>query len=192
MDGRRQEPNVEVRAEVKTLSEVTIRPEKPEDLLAIRRLVQNAFDRDLEANLVEKLRESDGFIPALSLVAVNDDEIVGHIMITSLEIATDNGESLPTTILAPLAVLPTFQNQGIGSALTRAALDKSAMTDYDSMILVGHPNYYRRFGFRPASARGIRYASEIPDDVFMAIELVSRSLSGAAGLVTLPPALDGA
>ena len=130
MDGRRQEPNVEVRAEVKTLSEVTIRPEKAEDLLAIRRLVQNAFDRDLEANLVEKLRESDGFIPALSLVAVNDDEIVGHIMITSLEIATDNGESLPTTILAPLAVLPTFQNQGIGSALTRAALDKSAMASF--------------------------------------------------------------
>jgi putative acetyltransferase len=172
--------------------DITIRPERPDDVQAIHDLVREAFGRELEADVVAKLRESAGFLADLSLVAVRDSQVVGHIMITELDYPSDAGGQVQSTILAPLAVLPHFQNQGIGDALSRAALERTKEAGYGSMILVGHPNYYPRFGFRPASNWGIRYATPIPDDVFMAVELVPGSLDDAAGTVILPSAFDEA
>jgi len=172
--------------------DISIRPERPDDVQAIHDLVRDAFGRELEADVVAKLRASAGYLPKLALVAVRHDQIVGHIMITALDYRSDAGGRVQTTILAPLAVLPSCQNQGIGDALSRAALERTREAGYGSMILVGHPNYYPRFGFRPASTWGIRYATPIPDDVFMATELVPGSLVDAAGTVHLPSAFDGA
>ena len=165
-----------------------IRPERPDDYQAIAELVQQAFGRELEAKLVENLRASAAYLPELALVATDDRGLLGHIMITTIKISRDAGGTHATTILAPLAVAPDHQRTGIGTALTEAALLAARQAGYRSMILVGHPSYYPRFGFRRASTWGIRYAQPIPDDVFMAVELVPGALTNAAGLVTLPAA----
>jgi putative acetyltransferase len=170
---------------------ITVRPEQPEDIPAIHTLVFDAFGRDDEANLVDLLRASEGYLPELSLVAIDGKSVVGHIMITTLAIASDAGEPIPTTILSPLAVSPARQRQGIGDALARAAIDQTRAAGHTSMILIGHPTYYPRFGFQPASTWGIRLSFPIPDEVFMAIELVPGALASAAGVVTLPAVFDG-
>lgn len=200
MDGRREEPQLEVRKTAMTqpsrsltgnAGSVTIRPERPGDFAAIRDLVCNAFGREIEADLVDKLRASDAYLPDLALVATRDRQILGHIMITGINIELDARAQLASVILAPLAVAPEHQRQGIGSALTRAALALAKAAGFGSMILVGHPTYYPRFGFRPASTWGIRFDEPIPDDVFVAIELVPDALANATGVVTLPPAFEG-
>jgi putative acetyltransferase len=152
--------------------------------------VRDAFGREFEAIVVERLRGSANYVAGLALVALVDGEIVGHVMITKQAIDGESGNTVPSTILAPLAVAPEFQRQGIGHALTRAALELTKDAGYGSMMLVGHPWYYPRFGFRPASTWGIRYASPIPDEVFMAIELEPGALANAAGTVTLSAAFD--
>ena len=170
---------------------VEIRPVLRADYADIHQLVRIAFGQDNEAILVERLRASQDYIPDLELVAVGEAQIVGHIMITKLEIVSDIGKPTLTTILAPLAVDPARQNLGVGSSLTRHALRRARELGHTSMILVGHPTYYPRFGFGRASQWGIRFATPIRDDVFMAIELVPGALEAAAGTVTLPPAFDG-
>jgi predicted N-acetyltransferase YhbS len=170
--------------------QVEIRQERPEDFDAIRSVVREAFGRDFESIVVDRLRASDDYLPGLSLVAVLDDQVVGHIMVTAQAIIGDGGEKFPSTILAPLAIDPEYQGQGLGQALTRAALDAARRADCRSMVLIGHPTYYPRFGFRPASSWGIRYATPIPDDVFMAIELAPGGLDNARGTVTISPAFD--
>ena len=168
-----------------------IRPEQPGDLPAIYALVRDAFGREDEANLVERLRASEAYVPELSLVAVEGGAMVGHIMITTLAIASDSGELFPTTILSPLAVAPSRQRRGVGDALTRAAIDRARSAGHMSMILIGHPAYYPRFGFQPASTWGIRLSFPIADEVFMAMELEPGALANSAGIVTLPAAFDG-
>jgi putative acetyltransferase len=167
---------------------IEIRPERPNDFDAIRTVVRGAFGRDSETTVIDGLRASNDYLPDLSLVALRDGEIVGHIMVTAQDIVSGDGERVASSILAPLAVAPANQLQGIGQALTRAALDRAREAGLGSMILIGHPTYYPRFGFRPASTWGIRFATPIPDEVFMAIELVPGALAGACGSVTLSPA----
>ena len=162
----------------------------PADRDEIHALVAAAFGRKMEADLVDKLRCGEGFLPQLSLIAEQNEVILGHVMITRLEIRTDLGTNIATTILAPLAVLPSHQNRGTGSALTRHVLDLASDQGHKSMILIGHANYYPRFGFQPASTWGIRYARPIRDEVFMAIELVHGALANAAGVLTLPSEFD--
>jgi len=176
----------------KSTTELLIRPERADDIPVIDALVTDAFGRELEAEVVAKLRASTGFLSGLSLVATESGVVVEHIMITTLSYQSDAGEQLETTILAPLAVAPTHQNQGIGDALSRAAIDRTREAGFRSMILVGHPTYYPRFGFRPASTWGLRYSSPIPDEVFMAQELIPGALADAAGTIYLPSAFDGA
>jgi putative acetyltransferase len=195
MDGRGQEPDVEVRAQVVSQSPgvrpgITVRPEQGRDAAAIHELVRQAFGRKLEANLVDTLRSSDAYLPELALVAVRGDEVTGYVMVTRQPIVTDHGEEMISTILGPLAVQPDHQNRGIGSLLTTAAIEQARTLGFGSMILIGHPTYYPRFGFRPASTWGLRFAQPIRDDVFMAIELTPGALAAAAGTVTLSPAFD--
>ncbi|WP_244939846.1 GNAT family N-acetyltransferase [Chitinophaga barathri] len=160
-----------------------ITPETPEDKSAIYSLNAAAFEQENESRLIDLLRDSEHFIPGLSLVARADTGVVGHILFTKLTIAGPEGVIYNTLALAPMAVLPSLQQSGIGSQLIREGLKRAAELGYGSVIVLGHPKYYPKFGFVPASRWGIRTTYEVPDEAFMAIELKPGALEGRAGTV---------
>lgn len=159
---------------------LNIRQETPNDFTQVYQVVKLAFanaeysDHD-EQNLVERLRSSSSFIPELSLVAELDGKIVGHILFTKL--AVGNTTQLA---LAPLAVHPDFQCQGIGGQLIKKGHEIAAAMGYDYSILLGHPSYYPRFGYLPASRFGITSPFDVPDENYMAFDLSGKGsiLSG--------------
>jgi putative acetyltransferase len=134
---------------------------------------------------VNKLRTKQEFVPDLSLVAVSEGKIVGHILLYPLEIVSDDSATTTLT-LAPLAVHPDVQRRGIGSRLVEAGLKKAKELGFDSVIIVGYPAYYERFGFRRASGWGLRLPFDAPDDAFLAIELKPKSLEAVRGVVQFP------
>jgi len=161
-----------------------IREEQPGDLAAIRRVILEAFDGPAEADLVEKLRANGKF--RLSLVAELDGQVVGHILFTV--VAIEDAAPCPRTLgLAPLAVLSEFQRKGIGSALMHSSLERCREMGHDAIVVVGHPEYYPKFGFLPASRYGLHCEYDVPEDVFMALELQSGALQGIRGLVRYQP-----
>jgi putative acetyltransferase len=164
----------------------TIRPEDSGDRKSIYRLHQMAFGGDAESRLVDALRESPAFIPGLSLVAVEGQEMVGHILFSLLTVE-DASVSHPALSLAPMAVLPARQNRGIGSALVRRGLDDARGLGHRVVIVLGHPKYYPRFGFQPAAPLGIQSPFEAPPDVFLVLELSPGALAGVRGFVRYPP-----
>jgi putative acetyltransferase len=163
-----------------------IRAERKDDLSAIHEINQQAFGQEVEALLVEALRTSTAFIPELSLVAMLEGAAVGHIMFTTLEIETRAGLVLALN-LAPLAVLPAFQRRGIGTALVERGLSGGHDLGHKIVIVVGHPEYYPRFGFKPARALGLECPFPAPDEAFMALELVPGALDGISGMLIYPP-----
>jgi len=167
---------------------IIIRREEPGDIPAIHAVVEAAFGRPVEAGLVDLVRRNSHTI--LSLVALVDGRLAGHILFSPLEIEAAAGP-VGGTILAPLAVLPEFQRQGIGTALMEAGLDGCRALGLGCVILLGHPTYYPRFGFVPASRFGLRYDFEGPDEAFMALELTPGYLANCAGLVRFSPEWDG-
>lgn len=164
---------------------MTIRPETTDDFEGIRQVNRLAFGQDDEARLVDALREG-GYV-RLSLVAEIAGQIVGHILFSDLPIVTELG-NVPALALAPMAVLPAFQNQRIGSELVRRGLDACRDEGHRIVIVVGHPTYYPRFGFSAALAA--RLESPFPGDAFMAVELVPGALHGIAGRVEYPSPFD--
>jgi len=166
---------------------ITIQPEKEEYYTAIHELNVVAFGREDEAELVNKLRRSIDFIPRLSLVALIDGKVVGHILFSPVFIRTES-TILPTLALAPMAVLPEFQNRGVGSELIREGLERCRTLGHKVVIVVGHPTYYPRFGFSSARAKGLEAPFPVPDEAFMVIELVPGALNGISGMVIYPPA----
>lgn len=166
-----------------------IRPEGPADLPAIDEVNRVAFGRLAEARLVAALRESRAFDPALSLVATAERRIVGHLLLTPVAIEGE-GAAWPALALAPMAVLPGWQRRGIGSGLVRAALEAGRARDHRVVLVVGHPEYYPRFGFVPAGPLGIRAPFPVPDAAFLVRELVPGGLAGMAGTVRYPPPFD--
>lgn len=159
---------------------IQIRPEQIEEIAAIRRVNERAFNGPAEADLVERLREHDKV--TLSLVAVRDDEIVGHILFSPVVIESPR-QSIAAVGLAPMAVLPELQNQGIGSLLVRTGLDQCRRAGHLVAVVLGHPQYYPRFGFVPASRYAIRSEYEVADEHFMVIELRPGALAGQSGTV---------
>ena len=159
---------------------ITIREEKPEDFTAIRRVNEIAFGQSAEANIVDKLRkDSEEFI---SLVAVDRDNVVGHILF-SPAIIEGTGDTIKGMGLAPMAVLPGLQNQGIGSALVKKGLSVLRERNYPFVIVLGHPDYYPRFGFEPASKYGIKSQWEtVPDEAFMIIVFDAAIADGVSGI----------
>lgn len=172
--------------------DLEIRPERPEDKVAIWEINRLAFGSEAEPTLVDKIRQSAGFIPQLSLVAVRQGRIVGHILFSLIEIRMDDrpDQLMPALSLAPMAVYPDFQNQGIGSALVRQGLEICRDLGHAVVVVVGHPAYYPRFGFTSARAKGLEAPFPVPDEAFLAIELVPRSLNGVRGSVVYPPAFE--
>jgi putative acetyltransferase len=172
---------------------MVIRPENREDAAAIRRVNARAFDGEAEPALVEAIRASDGFIPELSLVAVDGVEVVGHVMLSRVALERDEGAdpaAFDVLCLAPLAVVPERQRQGIGSSLTERALADADREGWPLVVLLGHPTYYPRFGFVPASQLGIRPPNEVRDEVFMARRL-SAYRPEHRGTIRYPLAFEG-
>ena len=169
-----------------------IRKETPKDYAWVVELTEKAFETmefsdHNEGKLVENLRKSESFIRDLSLVAELNGKVVGHILFTPLRIE-NNQRHFDSLTLAPVSVLPEFQNQGIGSQLILAGHERAKELGFKSVIVFGHPKYYPRFGYIPASSYGIKSPIPLPsDDVFMTLELVDGSLSGVSGTVVFPP-----
>ncbi|HEY9115679.1 MAG TPA: N-acetyltransferase, partial [Bacteroidales bacterium] len=138
-----------------------------------------------EQFLVERLRKSSAFIPELSIVAIIENKVVGHILLTKIKIKKGENE-FESLSLAPVAVLPEFQNKGIGGKLIIHAHEIAKELGFKSVILVGHENYYPRFGYKPTSKYGIKLQFDAPEQNCMAIELVENGLKGINGDVVLP------
>jgi putative acetyltransferase len=161
-----------------------IRRETKADHLAVRQVNERAFGRTGEANLVDALRKTAH--PRVSLVAEIDGQIVGHIFFSPVRIESE-GAMFTAMGLAPMAVLPEFQNQGIGSQLVRRGMEECLSMGQYVVVVLGHPEYYPRFGFVPAGQKGLRCEYEVPDEVFMVAELRDGTLAGRKGLVKYLP-----
>jgi putative acetyltransferase len=155
---------------------VEIREERPDDVAAIRDVNQRAFGQDQESNLVDALRSNRAAL--LSLVATLNGRVAGHIMYSPATIGDITGAAL-----GPMAVLPEHQRQGIGSKLVEAGNRKLKEAGVPFIIVVGHPNFYPGFGFKPASAVAMKCEWDVPDDVCMLLLIDERKMTGVSGLV---------
>lgn len=172
--------------------DIHIRKEEKSDYNEVIELTAKAFknmpyaDGD-EDKLVERLRKAPTFISELSLVAESEGRILGHILFTPA-IIDNKQKQFQTLVLGPVSVLPEFQKQGIGGQLIKAGHKKAVECGFDSVILIGHPEYYPRFGYKPASGWGIKTHYKLPsDDVFMAVEIRENALKNVSGMVIFPP-----
>ena len=155
---------------------VEIREERPGDIAAVRDVNKRAFGQDQEGNIVDALRSNEAVWS--SLVATLNGRVVGHIMYSPLSVGGD----VTGAALGPMAVLPEYQRQGIGSKLIEAGNRQLKKDGCPFIVVVGHAEYYPRFGFRPARAQGITCEWEVPDDVFMLLVLDQQKLQGVSGL----------
>jgi len=163
------------------------RREENSDRNEVYRIHQDAFQRDDEAQLVEKLRNNNQFNPNLSFVALIDKKIVGHILFTPVQISS---KSISSLALAPISILSEYQRQGIGSQLIEYAINQLKSQDFSSIIVLGHEHFYPRFGFLPAKKYQIR--APIPlenDNCFMVLELKPQAfpLDDKEGIVQYLP-----
>ncbi len=177
------------------MTKIIIRSEQPTDIPLIHHINELVFERPEEARLVNALRESPYWIDDLSLVAVMDDVVIGHLLITEISI-TSGDHIVPALGAGPMAVLPEYQGKGIGSALMRHALDRcKEHPDYSLVVLIGHAGYYPRFGFKPARPNGFslaRWEKLVSDDAFMVYELQPGALKETPGLISFPTIFDEA
>jgi putative acetyltransferase len=174
---------------------VTSRHEIASDRQAVFRVVDAAFSEDPSrrsarrglsvAALVNQLRDNGHCL--LSIVAEDEGEIVGHIMFSPMTIEGE-GATWDAVCLAPVAVAPSRQNEGIGGLLIKAGLAELREAGHGAVILLGHPTYYPRFGFRPAREFGLHYQDD--RDAFMALELRPGALDGVSGTVGFSPEFD--
>ena len=155
------------------------RAERETDLDSVRAVNTSAFETPSEANLVEALRKQA--TPIVSLVAEEGDDIIGHIMFSPVSLS--GHPDLKVIGLAPMAVMPAHQRKGIGSALVRAGLEQCKQLGFVAVVVLGHPEYYPRFSFSPSSRFGIECEYDVPDEVFMAMELQPNALHGSTGKV---------
>lgn len=163
-----------------------IRPETVSDYQKITQVNNLAFGQPNEGKLVENLRKNPNFIPGLSLVAEIDEKIVGYILFFPIKIKSISGKQKHTASLAPMAVIPEFQRQGIGRQLIKRGLEACMETGYDSVVVLGHPEYYPKFGFKQAWTWRIKDPFGAPEEVYMAIELKKGALEGISGIVEYP------
>ncbi|UCE47563.1 MAG: N-acetyltransferase [Phycisphaerales bacterium] len=163
---------------------VAILHERPEDANAIRFVLEQAFGQSNEADLVDALRHRGAL--TLSLVAIRENEVVGHILFSPVTVESA-GSSFNAIGLGPMAVLPPYQRKGIGSQLVRIGLEQCRQAGHEIVVVLGYPDFYSRFGFVPTKHRGIHCEFDVPDDVFMIMELRQGALAGRGGLVKYQP-----
>ena len=158
---------------------MNIRPETEKDKTAIQEINQSAFETFAEATLVDTLREQCD--PIISLIAEEDRKVVGHIMFSPVTLS--GSSDLKIMGLAPMAVLPKYQQKSIGSALVQAGLDECKKLGFGAVVVLGHTKYYPKFGFTPAARFGINCEYDVPEEAFMVLELEPTYLTGAKGKV---------
>lgn len=157
-----------------------IRPERDDDHAAVHALNVSAFESSGEAKLVERLRrEADSVV---SLVAEDDGTVVGHIMFTPVTLS--NHPDFQIMGLGPMAVASTHRRQGVGSALVRGGLERCNQMGCGAVVVLGHPEYYPRLGFRPAVKYGLACEYDAPPEAFMVAELQPNYLTGVSGTVS--------
>lgn len=155
---------------------IQIREERPDDLTAIRNVNQRAFGQNQEGKIADALRSNGAAL--LSLVATVNDRVVGHIMYSPATIGDVTGAAL-----GPMSVLPEHQRSGIGSKLVSTGNQKLRETGCPFIIVLGHPAFYPRFGFRPASSLAVKCEWDVPDEVVMLLILDEARMQGISGLV---------
>jgi putative acetyltransferase len=165
---------------------VIIRPEREADFDAIASVHRAAFGRDDEGAIAERARELGDDVADLSLVAELETRVVGHVLISRARL-----DGRGVLALGPIGVVPELQRQGIGGALMRETIARARAAGEPLIVLLGHPSYYPRFGFVPASRFGIRPPFDVRDDVFMALELHPGAAAGG-GAFSYSSAFDAA
>lgn len=159
---------------------IIIRPEQPDDRAAVWQVNEQAFGRPAEATLVEAIHARNAAITSLVAEVEAGGYIAGHILFTPVTLSGELQETRVAAGLGPMAVLPAWQGRGIGGRLISAGLTACANAGYDVAVVLGHPGYYPRFGFSPASRYGVRCAWDVPDEAFMAAELRPGALGTLA------------
>lgn len=162
---------------------IEIRPATPADWSAIVDINDSAFEGPDESALIGALERSGR--PVISLVALADDLPAGHIFFSPVRIQSA-GPAIAAAALAPMAVAPRFQRRGVGSQLVDAGLRECVNQAYQVVVVVGHPHFYRRFGFTPAASLGLASVYSGAGDAFMALELTAGALRGRTGVVEYP------
>ena len=168
---------------------INIRHETINDYRAIRHVNDLAFGQPNEGLLVEKLRLNSDFIDKLSIVADFDDRIIGHILFFPIKVK-DNIKFHTSLALAPMSVIPEFQNKGVGGQLITRGIEIALELGFKSVIVLGHKDYYPRFGFVPAGKWRIKAPFDLPEGVFMAMELEEGGLSDVSGVVEYPREIE--
>jgi putative acetyltransferase len=163
---------------------IKVRAEAVEDFNAIDVVNLSAFQGEAEAQLVSDLRKSKGFIRDLSLVAELNGRIVGHVVLTRVQLSLGD-TSTEILALGPMSVVPSQSHRGIGAELINAAVARARPLCYTAIVVAGHPEYYKRFGFKPAAAWAVSCNLGIPDDALTAMELVEGALA-SGGVVEYP------
>ncbi|MDH4139430.1 MAG: N-acetyltransferase [Coriobacteriia bacterium] len=168
---------------------VLVRLATQTDRPAIRVLLEAAFARNEEADLVDELVDSRAYLPDLELVAEEDAQIVGHVMFTRAVIEEPlpgmMSRSVSAIALGPLSVHPDRQSTGVGAELVREGLDRARILGERVALVVGHPDYYPRFGFHEALPYGIAAPLDIPSEAWMVAELVPGGLADVRGTARL-------
>jgi putative acetyltransferase len=160
---------------------IRIREEKPDDYNAVKNVNDMAFNQPLEGNIIDKLRHSDANI--LSLVAETDGNIAGHIFFSTAEVGGENGK-IKGMGLAPMAVLPAYQKQGVGKRLITEGIERMKKQSVPFIIVIGHAHYYPKFGFEVASKYGLKCQwAGVRDEVFMVLILDNAKMKGVRGVV---------
>ncbi|MDR0839109.1 MAG: N-acetyltransferase [Oscillospiraceae bacterium] len=173
---------------------ISIRLEEPKDYRTIEEIDREAFWHQSTACnehlLTHKLRTSRDFIPELDFVAELDGTLAGHIIYSRSKIVIKGGEITDVITFGPLAVLPEFQNRGVGKALLRHSIAEAARRGYRAIVIFGEPDYYPRLGFRRAAEFGITTAEGATFDAFMVYPLYEGALDGVGGVFHLPPVYE--
>lgn len=167
--------------------ELKLLQETKTDYAAVFKIIEEAFQNkeysdNMEQFLVERLRKSKAFIPQLSLVAEVNGEVVGHILLTKIQIKNDH-ESFESLALAPVSVKPSHQKRGIGGELINKSHNIAKELGYKSIILLGHAEYYPKFGYQLCSRYGIKIPFAAPEENCLVLELVKDGLKGVTGIV---------
>jgi putative acetyltransferase len=167
---------------------IVVRPERSADHGAVDRVHALAFGGRTEADLVARLRA--GGKAVVSLVADEAGRVAGHILFSPVGIRGPDA-GCDALGLAPMAVRPDRQRRGVGSALVRQGLEACRQLGHSRIVVLGHPGYYPRFGFVPASRFGLRSEYDVPDEAFMALALSPGAFCGCAGTAVYEPEFAG-
>lgn len=169
---------------------MTIRPETPGDHEAVRTLVADAFGRPDEADLVDRLRGTPRYLALVSIDgAAGGGAVIGYVAFSPVTL--DPPAAVDVRGLGPMAIAPGRQRRGIGAALVHFGLLACRRDGAEAVVVLGHPEYYPRFGFAPAPPRGLTCVYDAPPEAFMALALRPGALDGVRGVVRYHPAFGG-